>query len=48
MTIAFGIGQCAGPLASGYLADTAAGIATGLAASALLLVAGAVISFFQR
>jgi predicted MFS family arabinose efflux permease len=48
MTIAFGIGQCAGPLASGYLADTAAGIATGLAASAVLLVAGAAISFFQR
>ena len=41
ITVVFGVGQCLGPLAAGALADNAAGIATGLAASAALLVAGA-------
>jgi predicted MFS family arabinose efflux permease len=48
LTVVFGLGQCAGPIASGALADSAAGIATGLAASAILLVAGAAVALCQR
>jgi hypothetical protein len=48
ITVVFGVGQCLGPLAAGALADSAAGIATGLAASAALLVAGAGAAALQR
>lgn len=48
LTVAFGLGQCAGPLATGLLADSAAGITLGLLASAGLLVAGAGAAAFQR
>ena len=48
ITVVFGIGQCLGPIAAGALADSAFGIATGLALSAALLVAGAAAAAFQR
>ncbi|MPY93979.1 MAG: YbfB/YjiJ family MFS transporter [Acidimicrobiia bacterium] len=43
LTVAFGIGQAAGPLAIGRLADTAGGLRAGLAASAGLLFLAAVV-----
>ena len=48
ITVVFGVGQCLGPIAAGMHADSAPGIATGLAASAVLLVAGAAIAPLQR
>jgi hypothetical protein len=42
------VGQCLGPLVAGALADSASGIAAGLAASATLLVGGAAVALFQR
>jgi hypothetical protein len=48
LTFVFGLGQCAGPLATGLLADSAAGITLGLLASAGLLVVGAGAAAFQR
>jgi len=48
LTVAFGVGQCAGPLATGLLADSAAGITTGLLASAGLLLLAAAAAACQR
>jgi predicted MFS family arabinose efflux permease len=48
LTVAFGIGQCVGPVLSGYLSDGAAGVRTGLAVSAAILLASTVVIAFQR
>jgi predicted MFS family arabinose efflux permease len=48
LTVVFGLGQCAGPLATGLLADSAAGIAIGLLASAGLLLFAAAAAACQR
>lgn len=48
LTVAFGIGQCVGPILSGYLSDGPAGVRTGLQVSAAILFASAVVIAFQR
>jgi predicted MFS family arabinose efflux permease len=48
LTIAFGIGQCVGPILSGYLSDGPDGVRTGLQVSAAILLASAVVTAFQR
>lgn len=48
LTVAFGIGQCVGPLLSGYLSDGPNGVRTGLEVSAAILLASAVVIVFQR
>ena len=48
LTIAFGIGQCVGPILSGYLSDGPDGVRTGLEVSAAILLASAVVTAFQR
>jgi predicted MFS family arabinose efflux permease len=48
LTALFGVGQCVGPIAAGYLADRGAGLETGLLASAGLLAVGAAAASFQR
>lgn len=48
LTVVFGLGQCAGPLATGLLADSAAGIVIGLFASAGLLLVAAAAAACQR
>lgn len=48
LTVAFSLGQCVGPLFAGSVADTAAGVASGLAFSAGALVLGAVVAALQR
>jgi predicted MFS family arabinose efflux permease len=48
LTVAFGIGQCVGPLLSGYLSDGPNGVRAGLQISAAILLAAAVLISFQR
>ncbi|MFC7386228.1 YbfB/YjiJ family MFS transporter [Sphaerisporangium rhizosphaerae] len=48
LTVAFSVGQAAGPLASGLLSDGEGGIARGLWLSAGLLVIAALTALFQR
>lgn len=48
LTVAFGIGQCVGPLLSGYLSDGPDGVRTGLEVSAAILLASCVLIAFQR
>ncbi len=48
LTVAFGIGQCVGPILSGYLSDGPEGVRMGLEVSALILLASAVVIAFQR
>lgn len=48
LTVAFGIGQCVGPLLSGYLSDGPDGVRTGLEVSAVILLASAFVIAFQR
>jgi predicted MFS family arabinose efflux permease len=48
LTVAFGIGQCVGPILSGYLSDGPEGVRLGLGVSAAILVASAVVIAFQR
>ena len=48
LTVAFGIGQCVGPILSGYLSDGPEGVRIGLEVSAAILVASAVVIAFQR
>jgi predicted MFS family arabinose efflux permease len=48
LTVAFGIGQCVGPILSGYLSDGPAGVRTGLEVSVAILLASAVVISFQR
>ncbi|HEX3913065.1 MAG TPA: YbfB/YjiJ family MFS transporter [Steroidobacteraceae bacterium] len=48
LTVAFGIGQCVGPILSGYLSDGPHGVRTGLQVSVAVLLAAAVLIAFQR
>jgi predicted MFS family arabinose efflux permease len=48
LTVAFGIGQCIGPILSGYLSDGPNGVRAGLEISAAILLAAAVVISFQR
>ncbi len=48
LTIAFGIGQCIGPVLSGALSDGPSGIRAGLWVSVGILFVGTVIAAFQR
>ncbi|WP_433189867.1 YbfB/YjiJ family MFS transporter [Actinoallomurus sp. CA-150999] len=47
LTAAFGVGQCAGPLISGAMADGPYGLRAGLLTGTLLLAASAVCALFQ-
>ncbi|GLY66612.1 YbfB/YjiJ family MFS transporter [Amycolatopsis taiwanensis] len=47
LTTVFAVGQCAGPLFSGVLADQG-GLRAGLLLSAMMLAAGAIVSLAQR
>jgi predicted MFS family arabinose efflux permease len=48
LTVAFGIGQCVGPILSGYLSDGPNGVRAGLEVSAGILLASSVLIAFQR
>jgi predicted MFS family arabinose efflux permease len=48
LTVAFGIGQCIGPVLSGYLSDGPDGVRTGLQLSAVIMILALVTSAFQR
>jgi predicted MFS family arabinose efflux permease len=48
LTVAFGIGQCVGPMLSGYLSDGPEGVRAGLKLSVAILLASAVVIAFQR
>ncbi|HUY53539.1 MAG TPA: YbfB/YjiJ family MFS transporter [Candidatus Nanopelagicaceae bacterium] len=48
LTVAFALGQCAGPVLAGVLSDGPAGLRAGLGLSAGVLVAGALIALTQR
>lgn len=48
MTIAFGVGQTLGPIATGALTDATGSLSSGLAVSAATLALGAVAAAFQR
>jgi predicted MFS family arabinose efflux permease len=48
LTVAFGVGQCVGPILSGYLSDGPEGVRTGLQVSVAILLASAVVIAFQR
>jgi predicted MFS family arabinose efflux permease len=48
MTIAFGIGQTLGPIATGFITDATGSLTSGLAVSAAVLAVGAVAAAFQR
>jgi predicted MFS family arabinose efflux permease len=48
LTVAFGIGQCVGPILSGHLSDGPDGVRSGLQLSAAILVLAAITSAFQR
>jgi predicted MFS family arabinose efflux permease len=48
LTVAFGFGQCVGPVLSGYLSDGPAGVRLGLAVSVAILAASATVIAFQR
>lgn len=47
-TVFFSLLQCVGPVATGYLADATGSLAAGLAASAAILLLGAMIALAQR
>jgi predicted MFS family arabinose efflux permease len=47
-TVAFGLGQCIGPVLSGALSDGPSGVRSGLWLSVGLLAAGSIIAIFQR
>jgi predicted MFS family arabinose efflux permease len=48
LTVAFGIGQCIGPVLSGYLSDGPEGVRLGLELSAGILLLAVITSAFQR
>jgi predicted MFS family arabinose efflux permease len=48
MTIAFGVGQTLGPIATGAITDAMGSLSYALNAGAAMLAAGAVATAFQR
>lgn len=48
LTVAFGIGQMLGPVATGIITDYSGGLSGGLVASVLMLIAACVSGLFQR
>jgi hypothetical protein len=48
MTIAFGVGQTLGPIATGAITDALGSLSYALNAGAAMLAAGAVASAFQK
>ena len=48
MTVAFGLGQTLGPVLSGAITDLTGSLVAGLAGSAALAAAGAVVALLQR
>jgi len=48
MTVAFGIGQTLGPIATGFITDATGSLTAGLGVSAAALVIGAAATAFQR
>jgi predicted MFS family arabinose efflux permease len=48
LTVAFGFGQCVGPILSGYLSDGPSGVRLGLDVSVAILIASATVIAFQR
>lgn len=48
LTVAFGIGQCIGPLLSGALSDGANGVRAGLWLSVGILAVASIVALFQR
>jgi predicted MFS family arabinose efflux permease len=48
LTVAFGFGQCVGPILSGYLSDGPAGVRLGLGVSVAILITSAAVIAFQR
>ncbi len=48
LTVSFGVGQCLGPIASGFLADRANGLQEGMELSVLILVLAAATVLRQR
>lgn len=48
MTIAFGSGQIAGPILSGYVTDMIGDLSSGLLLSSALLIMGATIGLKQK
>ncbi|HEX4215769.1 MAG TPA: YbfB/YjiJ family MFS transporter [Candidatus Dormibacteraeota bacterium] len=48
LTFVFALGQAIGPSLSGLVSDRSGGVATGLAASVVVLIAGTVVSLWQR
>lgn len=47
LTVAFALGQCAGPVLAGVLSDGPSGLRAGLGASVAILAAGALLAFAQ-
>jgi predicted MFS family arabinose efflux permease len=48
LTVAFGVGQCVGPILSGYLSDGPEGVRAGLKLSVAILLSSALVIAFQR
>lgn len=48
LTVAFGIGQCVGPILAGFLSDGPGGVRTGLELSVVLLAAATLAAFMQQ
>lgn len=48
LTTVFAIGQCAGPVLAGALADTSSGITAGMLMSVVILAAAAAVALLQR
>jgi predicted MFS family arabinose efflux permease len=48
LTFLFGLGQSSGPLFAGYLSDSTLGIQSALAASVVVLAAGAAVALWQK
>ncbi len=48
LTVAFAVGQCAGPFLAGVLSDQAAGVRAGLVLSVVVLLVGSGVALLQR
>jgi hypothetical protein len=48
LTVAFALGQCAGPILAGLLSDGPSGVRAGLAVSTAVLAAAVLVAVTQR